>query len=117
MPEGFDPHKELERIDTLRDMMRACRDRTPKVLAILDNLLDTALKEPYINEEGEMLYPMSAKDQMALCEMITNRAYGRPIQQVRIADNSAKTESPVRIVLPDNGRSKFNMNGPVIDAA
>lgn len=100
MPDGFEPHRELERIYTLREMMQSCRERTPKVLAIIDDILD--------NPE------VSPETKLRACDMIWNRGYGKAIQQVRIIDQP-KSESPVRIVLPDNGRPNLKL-GPVIDA-
>ena len=101
MPDGFDPHRELERIETMREMMRACRGLTSLHMANLQN----CMSDPEAHWETRI----------KAGEMAMNRGWGKPIQQVRIIDQS-KSESPVKVVLPDNGRPNLKMNGPIIDA-
>jgi hypothetical protein len=89
MPDGFDPHVELERIQNVRDLMIACRQRTPKTLEILDSIL---LSEETPNWE-----------KIKVIDMMWNRGYGKPRQSVHITDDSQMKTQRLAI-LPDNGR-------------
>lgn len=93
MPDGFDPHAELARIYTLRDLMTACKQRVPKIVQQMDDMLD--------NQE------ISPETKLKVFEMIMNRAYGKPRQHVFINDESAannQSASRVRVYIPDNNR-------------
>jgi hypothetical protein len=97
MPDGFDPHTELARIYTLREMMTECRQRTPTILRQVDEMF----ADP----------SMSHGDRIRLMEFVSNRAYGKPRQTVYINDDTSANQSSsrVKVYLPDNGR----MNTPV----
>lgn len=99
MPDGFEPHTELARIYTLRDLMVSCRERMPTVL----NVLDEALADPDISIR------------LQAADMCMNRGFGKPRQHVEIGVNES---GPVKrvIALPDNGR-RDSLPGPIIDAA
>jgi hypothetical protein len=98
MPDGFDPHRELERIFTLKELMTECRKRVPVVLDRIDSLL--ADKD------------LNAMETLAVCEMVMSRGFGKPRQHVVVAD--AGTEKQVKIYLPDNHRAKV-IPGPIVD--
>jgi hypothetical protein len=101
MPDGFDPHVELDRIYTLSETMRACKQRIPVVISQMDE----ALSDPNID----------IGDRIKIWDMLFNRAYGKPRQTVYINDESANTNaSRVKLYLPENGRS--NQSVKVIDA-
>jgi hypothetical protein len=91
MPDGFDPHVELQRIYNLRDLMVACRERVPKTLEILDEIL---------HADSEVVsYDMKLK----VIDMMWNRGYGKARQSVTVTDEtSVKTQRLV--ILPDNNR-------------
>jgi hypothetical protein len=97
MPDGFDPHTELERIYTLRDVMTACRQRAFTVI----NQIDGMLANP----------DLPHGDRIKLFELVLNRGYGKPRQTVYINDDTSANQSSsrVKVYLPDNGR----MNTPV----
>jgi hypothetical protein len=97
MPDGFDPHTELARIYTLRELMTECRQRTHVVLQNVDEMF----ADP----------TLSHGDRIKLMEFVTNRAYGKPRQTVYISDETGPNQSSsrVKVYLPDNGR----MNTPV----
>jgi hypothetical protein len=97
VPDGFDPHIELDRIYTLAEAMRACKQRIPSVMS----QMDAALADPAID----------IGDRIRIWDMIWNRAYGKPRQTVYINDDTSANQSSsrVKVYLPDNGR----MNTPV----
>lgn len=101
MPDGSDSNGQLEPIYTLRELMVACRQRVPAILKQMDIML-----------ASPELFPA---DKIKLCEMILNRAYGKPRQTVIIDENRTSGDSRVRVYLPDNGRS--NYGGEVIEAS
>jgi hypothetical protein len=101
MPEGWDPHVELQRIYNLQELMTGCRQRTPITLALVDNML-----------ASEELAP---ETRIRLIEMLWNRGYGKPRQTVYINDDTSnQSQSRVKVYLPENGRP--NQPGKVIDA-
>jgi len=100
LPDGFDPYKELERIDTLRDLVQGCRVMAPEALAELNSLLH------------------SSDDDVKLraITIVLDRGYGKPRQHVVINDPSNSSDVPRRVVvLPDNGRTNTSI-GRIIDA-
>ena len=102
MPEGFDPHTELSRIYTLRELMTECRHRAPKVINQIDGMLD----------DPELPHGI----RIALFEMILNRGFGKPRQTVYINDDTSANQSSsrVKVYLPDNGR--INASVKTIDS-
>ena len=104
MPEGFDPHTELARIFTLRDVMVACRERAPSIIRRLDDMLDDNSVEPGLK--------------VHIMDMMLNRAYGKPRQTVYINPDGGETgqsASRVRVYIPDNGRNNLP-SGKIVDA-
>jgi|SRR5215469_507441 len=99
MPDGFDPHRELERIYTLKELMAACRERTPIILKLIDEMLH----DP----------DLDAYDKLDVMKMVLDRGYGKPRQTVVINEN-ANEEKRVKIYIPDNGRT--NLSVKTIDA-
>jgi hypothetical protein len=89
MPDGFDPHVELERIQNVRDLMIACRQRTPKTLEILDQILASEDTPTY--------------EKIKVIDMMWNRGYGKPRQSVHITDDS-QMKTQRLVVLPANNR-------------
>jgi hypothetical protein len=92
MPDGFDPHVELNRIYSLAEAMRACKQRIPIVMS----QMDAALADP----------ETTIADKFRIWDMIWNRAYGKPRQTVYINDETSANQSSsrVKVYLPDNGR-------------
>jgi len=102
VPNDWDPQIEVQRIYNLREMMEACRERTPKVLERIDSLLADSTLDP--------------GDQIRLFDLVLNRGYGRPAQQVqlRIDNYTDQDHKRVQIYIPDNNRHAIP--GPTIDA-
>ena len=98
MPDGFDPHKELARIDTLRELMQECRSFAGEMIDELKLLIH--------NEDPDI--------QLRAIQMALDRGFGKPRQHVMINDSTTADSSRVVVVLPDNGRSVTN--GKIIDA-
>ena len=98
MPDGFDPHTELARIWTLRDMMQSCRELAPRYREILEELLNH--EDPWV--------------QLAAVKLGMDRGFGRARQHHLVSDVTNANQSKV-VILPDNGRS-VNNPGKVIDA-
>jgi len=96
MPDGFDPHVELARIYTLRDLMQGCRSFAGEILDELHMLIHS--EDPDIK--------------LRAMQMALDRGFGKPRQHVSVSDNN--TISRVQLYMPDNGRSVTN-NGKVID--
>lgn len=102
MPNDFDPHTEIARIYTLRDTMLACRERTPKIVSMIDEMLDDTTLDPIAK--------------IKLFDLVLNRAYGKPRQTVHIdaGDGALRADdSKVKVYIPDNGRA--NTVGKTID--
>lgn len=89
MPDGFDPHTELDRIYTLRELMTECRKRVPVILRELDNIL----------EDDEV----DKRTKLVAMDMALNRGYGKPRQHVMISE-SGDHGNQVRVYLPHNNR-------------
>ena len=94
MPEGFDPHVELDRIMNLRALMTECRKDAPEVIEMYRLQLAKAKANPN----------MTVADVVLLGETILNRAYGKPRQHVTL--NAERTEGPVRVYIPSNNREQ-----------
>jgi hypothetical protein len=103
MPDGFDPHVELDRIYTLRELMTECRKRVPVILQELDNILsDTEVDK---------------RTKLAAMDMALNRAYGKPRQHVYVSDDTnSGNVSRVKVYIPDNGRSTSPISVNAVDA-
>jgi hypothetical protein len=93
VPDGFNPHTELERIYNLRDLMMACRQRTPVILNLADQLLSSE--------------DVTSGDKIKVMDMMLNRGYGKPRQTVYISEANQEAEKRVQVYLPDNGRSNL----------
>jgi hypothetical protein len=105
MPDGFDPHRELARISTLRETITACRERTPLILQRIDEMLN--------NDELAQQFPAVM---LKVCEFAYDRAWGKPINQHRVDVHTDKDDrvNPVKITMPDNGRQS-SLLGRIID--
>jgi hypothetical protein len=90
-------HQVPARIYTLREMMQECRKRLPRILEVLDDAINC--NDPYIR--------------LKATEMMLDRGFGKPRQQVTIHDGSVVGPA-VQLYLPDNGRS-LNRPGGTID--
>lgn len=99
MPEDFHPHSELVKIETLHEMIKACRERTTKTFSLIDEIFDS----PEVSYETKL----------RAIDMVWNRGYGKAIQQVRITGETSN-DRRVQIYIPDNGRP--NTSAPTIDA-
>ena len=101
MPDGFEPHTELARIYTLRELMTECRQRVPTILKQIDCMID----DPEL-PHGERI---------KLIELILNRGFGKPRQHVYVSDDTSANQSAsrVKVYIPDNNRSNVSTN--VID--
>jgi hypothetical protein len=102
MPDGFDPHRELARIYTLQELMTECRARTPKIMALADDMLDDPT--------------LSADTKLRVMEFVVNRGFGKPRQHVVINEPGQHSErkiNPVKVYIPDNRRQLSE--GPIID--
>lgn len=97
MPDGFEPHVELTRIFTLREMMQECRALWPDVQKVVTEALSD--EDVYVR--------------LKAAEFVTNRGFGKPRQHIMISTESANSRRV--LVLPDNQR-KNQLPGPVIDA-
>lgn len=89
MPDGFDPHKELARIDTLRELMQACRELAPRIVERLQEFIES--EDPDIALQAMKLG--------------LERGFGKARQHVTVSDAGSTSESRVSVYLPDNGRS------------
>ena len=101
MPEGFEPHTQLERLQTFQQFRAACMADGEEMKRLLDAMI--------FHSESEAIRLDALKTKLAY-------AYGRPAQQMSIRmetgpDNSHRSSYRV----PENGRN-LNNNGPVIDA-
>lgn len=112
MPDGFDNldgdfFGNEPRVMNLREFTTECRKMAPRVLRMMSELLD--------NRDQ-----LTAVEQMALSVLISDRAYGRPRQQLASIGSQldgvdgAGGARRVRVYLPDNGRN--NRSPPQIDA-
>jgi len=100
VPDGFDPHKELARIWTLRDLMLECRVNPLEIVEMA--------REIYRDPE------MAPETRLRAGEMILNRGFGKPRQHHTVSEVTGASQSKV-VILPDNGRGVSNA-GKVIDA-
>jgi hypothetical protein len=106
MPEGFDPHRELARIQTLREVMIGCARMSEDILLLISNTIN----DPEVDIETRL----------RAADMAWNRAYGKPRQSmhVTVADvqgvQDINTPAPgVTVYIPDNKRNIYD--SPVID--
>lgn len=98
MPDGFEPHTELQRIYNLREMMQECRGMWPQVKKVIED----ALNDPEIYVR------------LKAAEFVADRGFGKPRQHVLIAGDIGSTTGARVLILPDNQRR--NNLGPVIDS-
>ena len=98
MPDGFDPHKELARIYTLRDVMQSMRARLP----VYEQVIDDCLSDP------------DPKVRLAAVQIGMDRGFGKARQHVVVSEIGSNEAKRV-VILPDNGRDR-NRIGAVIDA-
>ena len=101
MPDGWEPHRELERIYTLQELMQECRKRAPVIMQLADEMLHD--------------HTLPADTKLRVMDFVINRGYGKPRQHVVVFDpsDSKKIENPVKVYIPDNGRQS-NI-GPIIE--
>lgn len=96
MPDGFEPHTELARIYTLKELMIGCRQRLDLVL----KTIDAGLTDPDIHVR------------LKTADMVMDRGFGKPRLHVQMSTENATKR--VQIHLPDNGRQ--DRLGPMVDA-
>jgi hypothetical protein len=71
--------------------MTECRKRVPVILAGLDEMLT----DP----------ELSGSDKLTVYDMVFNRAFGKPRQQIFVSDDTSNSANKrVQVYLPDNGR-------------
>jgi hypothetical protein len=100
MPDGFEPHTELARIYTLRELMQGCRGLAGEV----------------IDELKELIHHIEPDIRLRAMQMALDRGFGKPRQHHVISDFGEASGSRVNLYLPDNGRSSGTRTGIVIDA-
>ena len=93
MPDGFDPHVELQTIWNLREMMLECRKDTQAVIEMYRFHL-ARLKE---NEDATI------QEVVLLGETILSRGHGKPRQSVGVTIDSSN-DPQVKFYIPHNGR-------------
>lgn len=103
MPDGFEPHGELERIVTLRDVMIECRRNPFEIIEMFRSV--------YLDPK------IPASVRLMAGKMVLDRGYGETVKQVNlnVGDDRAPGVKRSVIVLPNNGRDSM-IEGPVIDA-
>lgn len=102
MPDGFEPHGELDRIITARDLIMECRRNPLEIMSFV--------REIYRNPENH------PDTRLRAMKMELDRGYGETIKQVNLnMDDRAPGVRRSVIVLPDNNRDAM-IEGPVIDA-
>jgi len=94
MPDGFEPHTELARIFTLKELMAECRQRTPTILKIADDILADPDSETY--------------DKIQVMKMLWDRGYGKPRQTIAVSETTEDTKR-VQVYIPDNGRANISI--------
>lgn len=82
--------KDPERVWNLREFTHEMRKLAPRVVEIMQNMLD--------HSEN-----LTAIEQMALTNMVFDRAYGRPRVQIAVNDVDDTGRRTV-LYIPDNGR-------------
>jgi hypothetical protein len=100
MPDGFEPHTELARIYTLRELMQGCRGMAGEI----------------IQELNEMIHHVEPDIRLRAMQMALDRGFGKPRQHHVISDFGEAGQSRVNLYLPDNGRSAGSRSSIVIDA-
>ena len=103
MPDGFDPHVELQTIANLRDITLECRRSAQEVAAMYRFHLDRIKDNP----------DASIGEVVLLGETILSRAYGKPRQQLTLNIDTTE-ESAVKFYMPHNGREPIDLK--VIEA-
>lgn len=98
MPDGWDAHKELARIYTLRELMQSCRGLVPEIIDELSKLIHDA--DPMVR--------------LRAMDMAMDRGFGKARQHHVISDMGERGQGRIQLYIPDNGRAV--KNGPVIDA-
>lgn len=98
MPDGFEPHTELARIYSLKELMTGCQQRIPDVLRVIDDAL---------NDEDIFV-------RMQAANMVMDRGFGKPRMHMELSNTNSLDVKRVRIVLPDNNRPNL-IDGKVID--
>jgi len=99
MPEGFEPHTELARIYTLRDLMQGCRNMAGEIIEELHSVIHS--EDPDIK--------------LRAMAMALDRGFGKPRQHHVISDMGNTDPSRVQLYIPSNGR-EVNNDTPIIDA-
>jgi hypothetical protein len=89
MPDGFDPHVQLQKIYDTRELILACRQRTGRALEVIDDFLDDA--------------DIPKIEKVKVAFQLMDRGHGKPRQVVTVIDDSPQRTQRLAI-LPDNGR-------------
>lgn len=98
MPDGnMSEYAPPEKIWNLREFTMEIRKLVPDVLEMMSDMLDNR----------KDLTPI---EQLALTNLIFDRAYGRPRQVAAISDVDWR-EPKVRVYIPDNGRDRPVIKG------
>ena len=92
MPDGFDPHVELDSIFTLREITMDCRRSAQDVSAMYRFHLERLRNDP----------GASIGEVVLLGETILSRAYGKPRQQLTLNVDDTGNGSTVKFYMPHN---------------
>ena len=106
MPDGnMSEYAPPDKIWNLREFTIEIRKLVPDVLDMMSDMLDNR----------KDLTPI---EQLALTNLVFDRAYGRPRQVAPITDVDSK-DPPVRLYIPDNGRDRAvtDIDAPGANAA
>src|SRR3954453_3824619 len=93
MPDGFDPHTELETLYTFKESVIAMRQLSPIAEAKIRQIVSLPLDHPAAT-------PM---EQLRAAEMVLNRAWGKPHTNVHVTTDVMQ-RSQSRVVLQNNYR-------------
>lgn len=106
MPDGFDPHRELARIYTLREVISAMREDAPTIISKTRAML-------------EDFDSFDTTEKIAFLNFWHDRAYGKPARSVTVqveTKNEDNSQVKTYLHLPDNGRGTLTNTGKIIDA-
>lgn len=98
VPNGFDPHRELETIYTFKQSVLAMRQLSPVAEQQLREILNVPLEHPLV----------TVSDRLRTIEMIMNRAWGKPHTNVHVTtEMMSKNQS--RVILQANNRDDVHI--------
>lgn len=75
------------------DLVRACKDRTPAALDVIESIMMTGENE---------------RNRLAAAQAIIERAWGRPVQPTEVTGKDGEPLQQTIIILPSNGREAEN---------